>query len=69
MKTHPGYNILDNLWTLWEMPNRGDHTNYHGICQTEEKRYKCRWKIILLSNVSLKKKEVWGSIYWTQFKL
>ena len=21
------------------MPNRGDHTNYHGICQIEAKRY------------------------------
>ena len=37
MKTHTWYNILDNLRTLLDMPNRGDHTNYHGICQTEEK--------------------------------
>ena len=44
MKTHAGYNILDNLRTLWDMPNRGDHANYHGIGQTEEKRYKCHWK-------------------------
>ena len=69
MKTHVGYNILDNLQTLWDMPNRGDHTNYHGIFQTEAKIYKCYWKIIFVSNVSLNKKYVWGSIYWSQFKL
>ena len=63
MKTHAGYNILDNLLDFWDMPNGGDHTNYHGIFQREAKRYKCRWKIILISNVYLKKKEVWGSIY------
>ena len=56
MKTHVGYNIIDNLQTLWDMPNIGDHTNYHGICQIEAKRYNCPWKIILVSNVSLNKK-------------
>ena len=42
MKTHTGYTILDNLRTLWDMPKRGDHTNYHGIFQVEAKIYKCR---------------------------